>query len=298
MIGLSNLKALIFGFLIKVCTSSTSHRKKILTVLDIESLFSNPGWIPHQNTITPSSPEFTPYQTTGVTCADSETAQRNATTLTPRLSPIACNPTDIVAFPASSVTQHDKASDHQRPAETSRPPVSEHTGSIMLNTFSISPEQPLNDVQHTEAVKDQTKKARNNKHSTQEKYFCYHSDCKHSQSGSGFKRKDHLDQHLRGPHKQASVPRVRAPPDTVASTSRGPITETVMRATKRKRGEEEGFKVRNVDEMWELLAEERQLRLHAEKQRDELRQRLDKAEERIDMLIFGQSGKGEGKRKE
>src|SRR5205814_632891 len=76
---------------------------------------------------------------------------------------------------------------------------------------------PLTSPVHRHPRDGQVGPSRSSKHSQTEKYFCSYPDCVHSEPGSGFKRKDHLDQHLRGLHKQTSVQRLRAKPAAASS---------------------------------------------------------------------------------
>jgi hypothetical protein len=128
----------------------------------------------------------------------------------------------------------------------------------------------------------------------------------HSQLGSGFKHKDHLDQHLRGLHKQTSVQRLRAKPAAVTSignlTATNDITETHLRSKKRKRGIEEETAGSNLDKFEKELAEERSLRQLAEEDNRLLRKRLENYEryiekynERLDRMSPLEERKGEAR---
>lgn len=150
-----------------------------------------------------------------------------------------------------------------------------------------------------------TNPSRKSKHGQIEKYHCPYPDCNHSRPGAGFRRKDHLDQHLRGPHKQSSVARVRAKPAAAVTSSRKPsaTTQTIQappQSQKRKRVGDGELDARSVEE----LAEERRLRLivleeenqglrrkleRCEEQMEKYEQRLEKYEERLDgmMTLFG-----------
>ena len=154
-----------------------------------------------------------------------------------------------------------------------------------------------------------TKSPRNSRHSQIEKYYCPYPDCSRSRQGSGFSRKDHLDQHLRGPHKQSSVSRVRAKRAAVSS-SRNPAAaslsvQALSPLKKRKRGGDGELDTHSLNELEGEhageLAEKRRLRLLAEQENQRLRQKLEKYEERMEkyeerldrmMTLFGQQ-KGE-----
>jgi hypothetical protein len=161
---------------------------------------------------------------------------------------------------------------------------------------------------HRQAQDNQTISSRNSKHGQTEKHFCTYSDCSRSQPGLGFYRKDHLDQHLYGVHKQNSVPRLRAKSAAISS-SYNPIgtsktTGAFFQSKKRKHGIEGETGRQNGDGLFEELAEERRLRLLAEQENHQLRQKLEnyegrmqKYEERLDrmMTLFGEH-RGEEKR--
>lgn len=124
------------------------------------------------------------------------------------------------------------------------------------------------------------------RHGQTEKYFCPYHDCIRSQQGSGFKRKDKLDQHLRGPHKQTSVPRLRAMP--VAASSAGDqaatnnIADGILQSKKRKRGNAEETGRLNVDRLEQELSEERKLRKLAEQHSRRLQEQLDDFQRRME----------------
>lgn len=80
------------------------------------------------------------------------------------------------------------------------------------------------------------------RHGQTEKYFCPYRDCIRSQQGSGFKRKDKLDQHLRGPHKQNSVPRIRALPAASSSTRNLSVTDNATNDSYSRRSGNAGMK--------------------------------------------------------
>lgn len=122
----------------------------------------------------------------------------------------------------------------------------------------------------------QKKPARNSKHSQTEKYLCPHDDCSRSKPGSGFNRKDHLGQHLRGPHNQTLVPRFRREPAGNLS-----IPEPTVKSKKRKRISEAELSPYDSDDISNELAEERRLRQLAEQENERLRQRIENYEERM-----------------
>lgn len=168
---------------------------------------------------------------------------------------------------------------------------------------------PLNtSLVHRQAPDGQTVSSRNSKHGQTQKYFCTYSDCSRSQPGSGFYRKDHLDQHLRGRHKQNSVPRLRAKSVAVSSvrnpTATSETTGALLQSKKRKCGSEGETSRHGGDGLFEELTEERRLRLLAKKETQRLRQkienyeeRMEKYEERLDrMMTLIEEHKGEGKR--
>jgi hypothetical protein len=161
---------------------------------------------------------------------------------------------------------------------------------------------------HRQAQDNQTISSRNSKHGQTEKHFCTYSDCSRSQPGSGFYRKDHLDQHLLGTHKQNSVPRLSGK-SAAALSSCNPIgasktTGALLQSKKRKNGSEGETGRQNGDGLFEELAEERSLRVLAEQENHQLRQKLEnyegrmqKYEERLDrMMTLFEKHKGEEKR--
>ena len=127
----------------------------------------------------------------------------------------------------------------------------------------------------------QIESSRKSKHGQTEKYFCHYSDCSRSQPGSGFTRRDHLNQHLRGPHKEAWVPRVRASP-AVASSSCDPIAaadqnaQAPQQSKKRKLEEDiESDAHRGLmNELINRLTEERSKRLLVEQENQQLQQEI------------------------
>lgn len=155
---------------------------------------------------------------------------------------------------------------------------------------------PLTSLAYKRPRDGQVGPSRSSKHSQTEKYFCSYSDCIHSQLGSGFKRKDHLDQHLRGPHRQTSVQRLRAKPVATSSignlTAASDITGAPLQSKKRKRGSEEETSGSNLDKLEKELVEERRLRRLVEEDNHLLRQklenyerRMEKYEERLDRMM-------------
>jgi hypothetical protein len=168
---------------------------------------------------------------------------------------------------------------------------------------------PLNTLlPHKQAQDNQTVSSRNSKHGQTEKHFCTYSDCSRSQPGSGFYRKDNLDQHLRGVHKQNPVPKLSAK-SAAASNPHNPMatsktTGVILQSKKRKRGSEGETGRHNEGGIFDELAEERRLRLLAEQENHQLRQKLDnyegrmqKYEERLDrMMTLFEEHKGEEKK--
>jgi hypothetical protein len=125
------------------------------------------------------------------------------------------------------------------------------------------------------------------RHSQNEKYYCHHFDCPRSQPGSGFRRKDNLDQHLRGPHNQSTVTRLRArskakvAQDDYALATPSEATGTPLHSKKRKRGGDEGVLGSSEDGLRKELIEERKARKLAEEENQELRQKVEDCERRI-----------------
>ncbi|RFU24370.1 hypothetical protein B7463_g11968, partial [Scytalidium lignicola] len=160
---------------------------------------------------------------------------------------------------------------------------------------------------HTQIQDNQIISSRNSKHGQTEKQFCIYSNCSRSQPGSGFHRKDHLDQHLRGVHKQGSVPRLRAKPAVVLSSFNSAATSETpgafLQSKKRRHRRDDPTDWQDKDELFEELAEERRLRLLAQQENNQLRQkienyegRMQKYEERLDrMMALFEGHKGEGK---
>jgi phosphopentomutase len=109
-------------------------------------------------------------------------------------------------------------------------------------------------------------------------------------------RKDHLDQHLRGPHKQTSVQRLRAKPAAASSignsTATSDITGVPLQSKKRKRETEKETSVSNLDKLEKELVEERRLRRlveednHLQRQKlENYERRMEKYEERLDRMM-------------
>lgn len=159
-------------------------------------------------------------------------------------------------------------------------------------------------VQASQSRDRKEKSARSSKHSQTEKYFCPHGDCVRSKPGSGFKRKDHLDQHLNGPHKHKSAGKAQ----DVSVTPLGlddqvSDTETLLPMKKRKRDTEAVQGEYDIEHLSSKLAEERLLRRRAEEENERLRQRIEnyeermqKYEDRIDrMMSLFEDQKGKGK---
>lgn len=206
------------------------------------------------------------------------------------------NPSGIVTAPR--FTSCRATSKIQEAAENERLEATESGALIPLNTFLVQ----------GQARDDQTVSSRNSRHGQTEKYFCAYSDCSRSQPGSGFYRKDHLDQHLRGLHKQNSVPRLRAKPVAASSacnpTTTSETTGALFQSKKRKRGSGGETGRHSGDELFDELAEERRLRLLVEQENQRLRQkienyegRMQKYEERLDkMMTLIEEHKVEGKR--
>jgi len=206
------------------------------------------------------------------------------------------NPSGIIVAPI--FTSRRATSTIQEAADNERLEATEPGDLVPVNTF----------LAHRQAQDNQTVSSRNSKHGQTEKHFCTYSDCSRSQPGSGFYRKDNLDQHLRGVHKQNSVPRLRAK-SAAASSPRNPTatsktTGAHLQSKKRKRGSEGETGRHNEDELFDELAEERRLRLLAEQENHQLRQKLDnyegrmqKYEERLDrMMTLFEEHKREEKR--
>ncbi|KAH8690090.1 hypothetical protein BGW36DRAFT_67088 [Talaromyces proteolyticus] len=181
-------------------------------------------------------------------------------------------------------------------SEPERAEAIESRAPIQLNTSLIHP-RPRNGDQTIHVS------PRNSKHGKTEKYFCPYPACSRSQPGSGFYRKDHFDQHLRGPHRQDSVARLgtkstagsSAPPLTLTVTNEATTHESTLQSKKRSRGSGGEINQRtgaNNNSYFEELAEERRLRLLAEQENQRLSHKLEnyegrmqKYEERLDKMM-------------
>lgn len=209
----------------------------------------------------------------------------------------AVNPADTVSLP---VINHEITSGVvATPSFTSCPATStiqRATENRQLEAIELKTLVPLTSLIHRQPRDGQVGPSRSSKHGQTEKYFCTYSDCIHSQLGSGFKRKDHLDQHLRGLHKQTSVQRLRAKPAAASSianlTAISDITGVPLQSKKRKRGSEEETSGSNLDKLEKELVEERRLRRLVEEDNHLLRQksenykrRMEKYEEQLDRMM-------------
>ncbi|KAF2012006.1 hypothetical protein BU24DRAFT_465580 [Aaosphaeria arxii CBS 175.79] len=165
-------------------------------------------------------------------------------------------------------------------------------------------EKPRDGPQSVGTDARHTKGFQNSRHGHIQKYYCPYPNCGRSKEGFGFRRKDHLDQHLKGPHKQSSVARLRGRPATGSSSFNSVATSDIARALsqtkKRKHNEHGDLAEHSVNEPSDVLvkelAEERRLRLEAEQENQRLRQKLEKYEERMEkyeerldrmMTLFG-----------
>ena len=182
------------------------------------------------------------------------------------------NPADTISPPATNGIAATPRFSPIRSATETRPQEATQSRAFV----------PATSLVHRQPRHGQVGPSRSSKHSQTEKYFCNYSDCPHSQPGSGFKRKDHLDQHLRGPHRQTSVQRLRAKPAAASricnSTATRDITGAPLQSKKRKRGSEEEICGSNLDKLEIELAEERRLRRLAEEDNRLLRQTLENYE--------------------
>ena len=181
-------------------------------------------------------------------------------------------------FPVAFSISHSQASGINQ--STPRNPAA--------NTFAVEAGTETGTQVETNVLR--TAPATKSKHGQAEKYFCTHSDCPRAKLGSGFRRKDHLDQHLRGLHKQSSVPRLRIssakslnPPGPKGNER---TKEPSVVSRKRSRGYEAETASDNSSQESETiskeLAEERQLRKSAEEEVRRLRQKLNNYEERME----------------
>ncbi|KAL9078855.1 MAG: hypothetical protein Q9157_002225 [Trypethelium eluteriae] len=197
-----------------------------------------------------------------------------STDFIPTSAPV--KPPDNITLPVSaarttSISPYQAVGAPREAAEARQP---EATESQILATPDVSTSinaQPPDGAWSTTTDSPQTKPSRNSKHGQIERYLCCYPDCSRSRQGSGFSRKDHLDQHLRGPHKQSSVERVRAK-SAAASSSRSTaamsrILQPLPQSKKRKRGGDGELDAHNVEE----LAEERRMRMVAEQENQQLR---------------------------
>jgi len=205
---------------------------------------------------------------------------------------------DIVAAPR--LTPFQAPSVVQEATQNNQPEATESGILIPPNTLST----------HLQPGDEQAISPHTSKHGRAEKYFCTYSDCVRSRLGSGFYRKDHLDQHLRGPHKHNLVPRLRlnsAGASRARNCNSTPTSETTgafAPPRKRKRGTEGDVGEQREDELSEELAEERRLRLLTEQENLQLRQkienyegRMQKYEERLDrMMALIEQHKGDERR--
>jgi hypothetical protein len=228
---------------------------------------------------------------------------RPATTSDTAISPdsiptsSAVNPADTISLP---IINHGNTSRIvATPSFNSRPATStiqRATENRQLEATESRDLVPLTSLVHRQPRGGQVGLPRSSKHGQTEKYFCTYSDCIHSQLDSGFKRKDHLDQHLRGPHKQTSVQRLRAKPAVASSignpTATSDITGVPLQSKKRKRGSEEETSGSNLDKLEKELVEEQRLRRLVEEDNHLLRQklenyerRMEKYEERLDRMM-------------
>jgi hypothetical protein len=199
----------------------------------------------------------------------------------------AVSPTDTVSLPV--ISHGNTRGTVAIPSFSSDPAtstMSKATGNRQLEATDSRTLVPLTTLVHRQPRDGQVGPSQNSKHSQTEKYFCTYLDCIHSQPGSGFKRKDHLDQHLRGLHKQTSVQRLRAKPAAASSTGNptatSDITAAPLQSKKRKRGSEEETSESNLDKLEKELAEERRLRRLVEEDNHLLRQKLENYEGRME----------------
>jgi hypothetical protein len=209
---------------------------------------------------------------------DPATTSDTTTSLDSFLTLSAVNTADTVSLP---VINHENISGTvATPSFTSCPAstIQRTTENRHLEATESSTLIPLTSLVHRQSRGDQLGPSRSSKHGQTEKYFCTYSGCIHSQLGSGFKRKDHLDQHLRGPHKQTSVQRLRAKPAAASSIGNPTATGAPLQSKKRKRGSEEETSRSNLDKLEKELAEERRLRRLVEEDNHLLRQKLENYE--------------------
>lgn len=183
------------------------------------------------------------------------------------------NPSGLVAAPRLTPCQ----------ATSTIQEITENERLEASDSGAVIPSSPI--TVHDQSRGDQDISSRNSKHGQREKHFCPDPGCNRSRPGSGFCRKDHLDQHLRGRHKQNSVPRLRAKPAATSSARSPNATSETTRAhsqlNKRKRRSEGETGRHSGDGLFEELAEERRLRLLVEQDNQRLRWKLENHEERI-----------------
>jgi hypothetical protein len=86
-----------------------------------------------------------------------------------------------------------------------------------VDSAQISKPGTVNAETSTLSQDDNTLPSQTSKHGQNENWHCTYSSCDRSRPGQGFYRKDHMDQHLRGVHKQYVVERVRAKRMTMSS---------------------------------------------------------------------------------
>ncbi|ERF71356.1 hypothetical protein EPUS_03511 [Endocarpon pusillum Z07020] len=201
----------------------------------------------------------------------------------------------------SLVTNHEKSSEIVITPRFSScqatSTIQESTENERLETVESGYHTPLSTfLVHKLAQDEQTISSQNSKHGQSEKHFCTYSDCNRSQPGAGFYRKDHLDQHLRGLHKQKLVPRIRvksaAASSTCKLTTTSETTGAIVQSGKRKRESEGELSCHGGDGLFEELTKERRLRLLAEQENQRLHQkvenyegRMQKYEERLDRMM-------------
>ncbi|KAL9078939.1 MAG: hypothetical protein Q9157_002164, partial [Trypethelium eluteriae] len=132
----------------------------------------------------------------------------------------------------------------------------------------------------------QPKQMKNSKHGKSEKHFCDYTDCNRSRSRIGFFRKDHLDQHLRGRHKQSLVPRIRAKSNTVLNSSNLPSStedpQMFLQSKKRKHDSEVRSSQLSTEELMKMVDEEQSKRRQVEQENTHLQQKIEKYEERME----------------
>jgi len=137
----------------------------------------------------------------------------------------------------------------------------------------------------TSQHRDQPKKSgQKSKHGQTERYICTYENCNRSKPGSGFNRKDHLDQHIRGVHKQILMPRLRGASAGTVNSALQESTSTAEDAEqpkKRKRDSEDELGNDDTEHLSNELARERRLRQQTEKENQQLRRKIENYEERM-----------------